>query len=305
MAGSRSNSPQDRAPRPKKFFIFGQGISFSMSPVIHGAAFKHHGLPHTYEILQTQTVDELLPLIESPDFGGASVTMPHKLTIRQYCSSVSPHAKTIGAINTLVVVPPTQVSDQWGIKGDNTDWSGLVACLKSKGGDAIEDATTGLVIGAGGAARAALYALYQLGIKNILLVNRTRSKAEKIATDYSSTFEITVLPTLARLSEMQRPDIIISTIPADKITTEYFPASLFGKKIGVCVDMAYKPRETPLLKVAEEHKGWATVSGAEVLLEQAFDQSQLWLGLPAPREFMANELRRDDEKRAAELNGKL
>ncbi|KAH8594433.1 quinate 5-dehydrogenase, protein [Bisporella sp. PMI_857] len=298
--GSRSQSPSD-LPQPKKFFIFGQGISFSMSPVIHGAVFKYHSLPYTYEILQTQTVDELSHLIGSPDFGGASVTMPHKLTIGKFCSSISPHAKIIGAINTLVVVPPNQGSSQRSVKGDNTDWSGLISCLKSKGSYVLEHATTGLVIGAGGASRAALYALYQLGIKNILLVNRTRLRAERIAADFSSLFQITVISTLAQVSGAQKPDIIIGTIPADVLSAEYFPKSLFGKESGVCIDMAYKPRETPLLKAAEKYEGWAIVRGVEVLLEQAFDQSQLWLGLPAPKELMASELEKADAERAAEV----
>ena len=299
--GAQSPPTVTSEVQPKNFFIFGQGISFSLSPVIHGAAFKYHSLPHTYRILQTHTVDELAHLILSPDFGGASVTMPHKLSIGKFCSSVSSHAKIIGAINTLIVSSPNPRSSKQSIKGDNTDWSGLVACLKSKGSEVIGHATTGLVIGAGGASRAALYALYQLGIQNILLVNRTRSVAEKIAEDYSSLFQITVIPSLAEVSEAQRPDIIVSTIPADKTSIEYFPESIFGGERGVCIDMAYKPRETPLLKAAFKHEGWATVTGVEVLLEQAVDQSQLWLGLPAPREFMVGELERADAKKRAEI----
>jgi shikimate-5-dehydrogenase len=287
--------------QPKSFYIFGQGISFSMSPVIHGAAFKYNSLPYTYEILQTQTVDELSDLISSPDFGGASVTMPHKLSIGKFCSSVSSHAQIIGAINTLIVSSPNPETNKRSVRGDNTDWSGLVACLKSKGGKVVENATTALVIGAGGASRAALYALYKLRIKHIFLVNRTRSVAEKIAAHYSSVFQITVLSTLAELSEAQVPDVIIGTIPADKTSIEYFPRSIFGKERGVCIDMAYKPRETPLLKAGAEFKGWVTVTGVEVLLEQAFDQSQLWLGLPAPKDFMTRELERADAKRASHI----
>jgi len=280
------------AIQPKKFYIFGQGISFSMSPIIHGAAFNHYSLPYTYEILQTETVEELSPLISSSDFGGASVTMPHKLEISKYCKSISSHAQKIGAVNTLIVSPDSD-SGQPRIIGDNTDWSGLVACLKSKGAGVIENAKTGLVIGAGGASRAALYALYQLGIKNILIVNRTRSKAIKISEDYAALFKITVLSTLVEVT--QRPDIIIGTIPADKTSQAYFPDKLFAKEVGICVDMAYKPRETPLLKVAKRREGWVIVTGVEVLLEQAFVQSELWLSLPAPKLFMIEELEKADK----------
>jgi shikimate-5-dehydrogenase len=293
--------------QPKKFFIFGQGISFSMSPIIHTAAFNFHSLPHTYTIHQTPTITPLAPLILSPTFGGASVTMPHKLNISTYCSSVSEHVKAIGALNTLVVEENGR-----GIRGENTDWSGLVSILRAKGEGIVERAKTGLVIGAGGASRAALYALYKLGIRDIYLVNRTRSTAEKIAEGFSALFKIRVFSNLEEISgleEKQRPEIIIGTIPADKTTTEYFPRGLFGNesKKGICVDMAYKPRDTPLLKVAATTEGWRTVTGVEVLLEQAFEQSELWLGLPAPKEVMVRELEAHDRRKAEEsrASGKL
>jgi shikimate-5-dehydrogenase len=277
-----------------------------MSPIIHSAAFNFHSLPHTYTIHQTPTITPLAPLITSPAFGGASVTMPHKLNISTYCSSVSEHVKAIGAVNTLIV------ERGGGIKGENTDWSGLVSILRAKGEGIVEKAKTGLVIGAGGASRAALYALYKLGIKDIYLVNRTRATAEKIALDFSSLFMIRVFSNLDEISgleEKQRPEIIIGTIPADKTTMEYFPRGLFGNEEmkGVCIDMAYKPRETPLLKVAGTIQRWRTVTGVEVLLEQAFEQSELWLGLPAPKEVMVRELEAHDRRKAEEsrASGKL
>jgi shikimate-5-dehydrogenase len=277
-----------------------------MSPIIHSAAFNFHSLPHTYTIHQTPTITHLAHLILSPTFGGASVTMPHKLNISTYCSSVSEHVKAIGAVNTLVV------EREGRIKGENTDWSGLVSILRAKGEGIVGNAKTGLVIGAGGASRAALYALYKLGIKDIYLVNRTRATAEKIALDFSSLFTIRVFSNLNEISGLekkQRPEIIIGTIPADKTTMEYFPRGLFGNesKKGVCVDMAYKPRDTPLLKVAGTVQGWRTVTGVEVLLEQAFEQSELWLGLPAPKEVMVKELEAHDRRKAEEsrASGKL
>jgi shikimate 5-dehydrogenase len=177
--------------------------------------------------------------------------MPHKLTISTYCSSVSEHVKAIGAVNTLVVDENGR-----GIRGENADWSGLVSILRSKGEGVVESAKTGLVIGAGGASRAALYALYKLGIKDIYLINRTRATAEKIASDFAELFKIRVFSNLDEVSgleEGKRPEIIIGTIPADKTTMEYFPRGLFGNDTGkgVCVDMAYKPRDTPLLKLLQ------------------------------------------------------
>jgi shikimate-5-dehydrogenase len=288
------------AVKQKNFFIFGQGISFSMSPLLHRTAFRYHGLPHSYEILQTETVDELSLIISSPTFGGASVTMPHKLKIGKFCNETTEAAKKIGAINTLIVFQDP-VSNRRNIIGDNTDWSGLVECLKLKGAGITESAKTGLVIGAGGASRAALYALHQSGIKNIHLVNRTRARAEKIAKEYSPIFQINVLSNIADVIEAGvSPDVIIGTIPADVTSIEDFPLALFGHKSGICVDMAYKPRSTPLLKAAGKRNDWKLVTGVEVLLEQAFDQSSLWLGLPAPKAIMIEELGKHDAKKAGE-----
>jgi shikimate-5-dehydrogenase len=291
----------------KDFYIFGSNISFSKSPILHHAAFTHHSLPHTYSIRQTPSIEPLSPLITSPNFGGASVTMPHKLSISTYCTEISSHAKVIGAINTLVVLHDEN-GKRNGIRGENTDWSGLVSCLKTKGKEVVEEAKTGLVIGAGGASRAAIYALHQLGTKDIYLVNRTFSTAEKIAQDFSHLFHITVLPNLKVLEELGiKPEVVIGTIPADKTTMGDFPESLFGNEKGICVDMAYKPRETPLLKVVKGRGGWVTVTGVEVLLAQAFVQSELWLGLPAPKEEIVRALEEHDlESEARErVSGRL
>ena len=95
------------------------------------------------------------------------------------------------------------------------------------------------MIGAGGASRAALYALFKLGILEIYLVNRTQSNAERIAQEFSALFPIIVLPNIQAVEEHGvKPKIIIGTIPADVTSVEDFSGSLFAAKRGVCVDMA-------------------------------------------------------------------
>jgi Shikimate 5-dehydrogenase len=106
--------------------------------------------------------------------------------------------------------------------------------------------------------------------------------AEKVRDDLKTEFEIKVLPSLHDLP--QTPDVIIGTVPADTTTEGQF-TSIFGLQ-GLCVDMSYKPRQTPLLTVAERHDGWQTVTGVEVLLAQAYDQFHLWTGRQAPTEIM-------------------
>ena len=78
------------------FHIFGNGISFSISPTIHNAGFKYHSLPYTYDIRESDTIDDVADLISDKQFRGASVTMPHKLHVHEYCAEQTETAKLIG-----------------------------------------------------------------------------------------------------------------------------------------------------------------------------------------------------------------
>jgi shikimate-5-dehydrogenase len=279
----------------KHFHILGQGISFSMSPTIHIAAFRHYGLPHSYDIRETQTVEESGHLILDPLFGGASVTMPHKLAVHKFCDEQSIHARRIGAINTLVV---DHDAGKRRIVGDNTDWSGLYALINLYTKSSKSKPTVGLVIGAGGASRAALYAMYQAGLQRVLISNRTIANAETIAKDFEGLFRIEIVADLKSLPEP--PEVIIGTIPADKTTEKTFP-ELFSRNQGLCIDMAYKPRDTPLLSMAKRHEGWKTIPGVEVLLYQAFDQFRLWTGKASPQNVMERAVVDHDRKMEAAI----
>lgn len=265
-----------------------------MSPIIHSAGFKYYNLPHTYEIYQTKTVEELRGFIGSPAFGGASVTMPHKLAIKMYCSKVSKHAEIIGAVNTLI-------REEGHIVGENTDWIGLASLLNGRAHP--NGVWTGYC--AGGASRAALYALYKAGVKKIYLWNRTKSRAEEIAQNLKPFFEIVVLDQLADISSGEAPQVTISTIPVDKTDVGLFPPILFQQPEGICIDMAYKPRLTPLIVATRRFasEAWSTITGLEVLLQQGFMQFELWTKKKAPEREMRQALCEWDT--AVELRAKV
>ncbi|KAJ5729463.1 uncharacterized protein N7483_003971 [Penicillium malachiteum] len=271
----------DAAQSPKDFHIFGCGISFSVSPTIHNAGFRHLNVPYNYDIQESASIDDVAGLIANERFGGASVTMPHKLHVHKFCKEQTDTARLIGAINTLVV---RSSGNQRVIIGDNTDWSGLYSIITNyaEGMKGDRSPKVGLVIGAGGASRAALYSMYRSGLQQTYVVNRTQANAEQIKANFAETFNIIVLASLQDLPCL--PDIIIGTVPADVTTEEQF-SSIF-KTEGLCIDMAYKPRQTPLLTAAQRNKGWSTVTGLEVLLAQAYDQFRLWTDLEAPVEEM-------------------
>lgn len=271
----------------KHYHIFGQGISQSLSPAIHNAAFAHHGLPHRYDIRECNDINEVQPLIKDASFGGASVTMPHKLYVSKFCTKQSDPALRIGAINTLVVHDDGNAGGGRTIRGENTDWSGLHSIITEK---APSSSSIGLVFGAGGAGRAAVYAMTKANIDKIYICNRTLSKAQNIARDFTDLCPaIHCIRNPGDIPEL--PDVIIGTIPA-KTTNETWFSHLFQEsKRGLCIEMSYKPRVTPLLSVAWRHPEWSTADGLEVLLRQGFEQSRLWVGAAAPEKRMRDAVK--------------
>ncbi|KGO35969.1 Quinate/shikimate 5-dehydrogenase/glutamyl-tRNA reductase [Penicillium expansum] len=187
-------------------------------------------------------------------------------------------AQLIGAVNTLTV--KGNYSEQK-IIDDNIYWSNLY------------------MIGAGGASRAALYALHKAGVKRIYFVNRTLATAEKFKDDFKSVFEIKRFPGLQDLPK--KPEVVIGTVPVDTTKEDQY-SSLFSNR-GLCVDVSYKPRQMPLLTEAQQNQGWDMITGVEVLLAQAFDQFLLFTGLELPREIMAEAVVVFDRDRATTAKG--
>jgi len=211
---------------------------------------------------------------------------------------LTPAAKAIGAVNT--VIPQGQASERVLI-GDNTDWLGIKSCIAGS----LEDNApihAALVIGAGGTARAAIYALQALNAQVIYLFNRTTGKAEELASAFPEA-RIKVVEQLGNWpSNSGPPNIIVSTVPAAATTTnekEKTGLILLSEKIfayreglGVVVDMAYRPAETPLLKLAKEAGGrWVLVPGLEILLQQGYEQFRLWTGRSCPKGLVAKKVR--------------
>ncbi|RDH33488.1 hypothetical protein BDQ94DRAFT_143198 [Aspergillus welwitschiae] len=242
-------------------------------------------------------------LITSPSFGGASITMPHKIAAFDHCTEVSDSARAIGAINTLVTTRSPQANSKVVVKGDNTDWSGLYTLIidhLSKGGVHTAKATgkVGLVIGAGGAARAGVYALLQAQFSTIIIWNRTVEKAEKIIQDFDTLkIEGIEMRAVGNVKGIGPVDVVIGTIPGDVKAEEDFEGLFQGSETGLCVEMAYKPKVTPLMRVAER-RGWVVRDGLEVLLRQGFEQYRLWTGLEAPELVMREAIGERDGVRS-------
>lgn len=277
-----------------------------MSPTLQNTAFSTMGLPHTYELKETLHVSECEAALRSPNFGGASVTQPYKRAIIPFLQHISRHARVIGAVNTITPI----TSPGGGFSGDNTDWRAIKTCIQQSltPANSVTSATTALVIGAGGTARASLYALHHLGVINIWIFNRTRDKADALAAEFGRLDPMLRIRVLDRLGSgdlgiRPMPTMIVSTIPATNIVapgamdvdgaedgrlvdvglrTEHLsPAG------GVAIELAYERKTTALLTLVQEKRAqgvaWVAVEGIELLLEQGYEQFRIWTGRRAPK----------------------
>ncbi len=237
---------------PLNFYISGGMVSYSLSPAMHGAAYQVCGMSHTYRINQTSSVEDLVRLTQDPNFGGSAINQPFRLQIMPHLTTLSYHARAIGAVNTIVplrAVPDgtpqfliSQAAERKragpmkGMYGDNTDWIGIVTSIRrnSSPRNIVQPSrTTGLIIGAGGMARSAIYALIRLGCRKIFIYNRTVAHAEAVAAHFnawthplSSNGPILNVLTNAEQSWPERsaqPTLIVSCLPAHSVGDNPLP----------------------------------------------------------------------------------
>ncbi|KAJ2778716.1 3-dehydroquinate dehydratase (3-dehydroquinase) [Coemansia javaensis] len=263
----------------QRFVLFGSPIAASPSPAMHNAGFAHLGLPHTYGLCETADPEAVRAAMAQPDFGGASVTIPLKEAVIPLLGALTPAARCIGAVNTVI-----RTADRGLLLGDNTDYLGIVGCLQQAQLDAQTApfaAARALVIGAGGTSRAALYALHALGVPRVAVFNRTPARAQALADEFARLFA--ELRVVERLEDAAGAAYVIGTTPASDLC---LPDALFAAP-GVALDMAYKPRWTPLLEAAARRK-WAVVHGVAVLIEQGIHQMERWTGAIAPARPMGD-----------------
>lgn len=217
---------------PRSFFLFGSPISASPSPDMHNAGFRSSGLPHEYSLCEGEDPAVMEEALSRPDFGGASVTIPHKQNILPMLDEVSEAAEAIGAVNTVIVGTDPETGARR-LRGDNTDWLGILRPVKARlEASGWEEGRGGvaLVVGAGGAAMGALFAMQRLGLE-VVVYNRTPSKAEELAERFGGA-AVSALDakTLQKACGSAAVDVVVSTIPAAAEFT--LPDYLLENKVG-------------------------------------------------------------------------
>lgn len=267
----------------RSFYLFGTPVSKSRSPALHNALFQLTGLPHRYSAVETDDAQTVKDAIRQPGFGGASVTIPLKLDVLPLLDEISEAARVIGAVNTIIPCEgPHSVSR---LRGDNTDWRGMIHCLTSAGSavqPSPDQPMAAMVVGSGGTTRAAIYALKSLGYKPIYILARNSQSVDQIRTSFPARYDIQALVGPHEPdSTFAAPAVTISTIPADKPIDRSLRDTLvwaLGQPVNdqftgprVLLEMAYQPRHTAVMQLADD-AGWCTIPGAEVLAAQGWYQ---------------------------------
>lgn len=269
--------------KPLKFFLFGTPISASKSPALHNTLFDLTGLPHHYDRFETGNAEDAKEIIRSEDFGGASVTIPLKLDIMPLLDEVTDEAQIIGAVNTII--PVREEGKPTRLIGRNTDWQGMVHCLRNAGTFGSVDNESGLVVGGGGTSRAAIYALHTMRYSPIYVLGRSPEKIATMVSSFPTGYDVRIISSSEGLQTC--PSVIIGTVPADKpidptmgkILGDIMTQSTAERK--TLLEMAYKPSVTEVMTLAQK-AGWKTINGYEALLGQGIYQFQLWTGIDPP-----------------------
>ena len=274
------------------YAVIGWPLGHTLSPVMHQAALDELGLDATYTALPTPpgTESDRFDDVRTGNLAGLNVTIPHKLAAFRAVDRRTPAAQRTGAVNTVIRDGPR-------LLGDNTDPYGFIQALRQFGRFDPAGASV-VVVGAGGAARAAVIALSDSGARRILVANRTEARAHDLANDlqasdgapidvcaltdtrlprHLSAAQLLVNTTSLGMSGGPAPDA--SPVPADALHPNLF-----------VYDIVYRPAVTPLLAAAQRC-GAPTLGGLEMLVMQGAASLQQWTGRPAPARTMLTAAR--------------
>lgn len=251
--------------------LLGWPVSHSLSPKLHQHWIAYYGLDALYAPFPVapEHLGKVVSSLADMGMRGCNITIPHKEAILPFVNHIHESARTIGAINTLVI------DEDKHITGYNTDGFGFIENIRLHCPKFHNYNSYVLVLGAGGAAPAILHALKEEGISSVYVANRTMSKAQALAERAEANVQ-----EWEHLEKAfaQASWIINTTSIGMKGTAEQpLPLHAIGKEVLVC-DIVYRPLMTPLLEYAEHH-GNRYVSGIGMLAFQAAKSFELWFGI--------------------------
>ena len=278
--------------KTKLLGIIGDPVEHSLSPVMHNVAIASLGLDYVYVPFPVKQGDlnRAVAGFAAVDLQGFSITIPHKQDIIPLLTEITEDAQNIGAVNTV-----WRTASGW--KGTNTDIAGFIAPLKAMSRDWAK--MTPVVLGNGGAARAVIVGLINLGCPEVHVVGRN---PDKLARFYQSWQYV---PIIASKIKIHNPDNLPALLPATdllvnstpvgmspKIDVSPIDADLMSKlkQKAIAYDLIYTPNPTQFLKLASA-QGATAIDGLEMLLQQGVAALEIWLQQPVPVDVMRNSLR--------------
>ena len=260
------------------FGVAGNPVAHSFSPLMQMTAFRRENV----NAILLPLLDDLLAVIRDLPLDGAAVTMPLKQQVLPHLANMDPLTARIGACNTL------RTGADGKLYGFNTDVAGVIRPLEKRiklAGARI------LVLGSGGAARAAVFGLVDQGAE-VYVANRTHEKAASLARKAKA--HVIGLNALAK----QHFDVIVNATPCGMAgNKQQLPLKEKELNARIVFDLVYNPLETPLLKLAHAH-GLATISGLEMFVQQGARQFEIWTGKPAPELEMQHVVELELRRRA-------
>ena len=255
-----------------KAFVIGHPIAHSRSPRIHGGWLAQHRIDGTYEAIDVAPAElpAFFERLRSGEFAGGNVTIPHKEAVFALCDAVDPLAKTIGAVNTLVV-------RDCKVLGTNTDYLGFLGNLDATRPGWSDGLQSAIVLGAGGAARAILVALRSRGVQAVHVLNRTKANADALIASIEGPFTAHQMDAFAELAPNAGLVVNTTSIGMHGTRFEHLDLALLPKT-ALVTDIVYVPLVTPLLADAAA-LGLPTVDGLGMLLHQAVPGFEAWFGV--------------------------
>jgi 3-dehydroquinate dehydratase / shikimate dehydrogenase len=262
--------------------VAGDPVAHSLSPVVMNTAFRRENVNAVYLALHARTLEDLLACVRDIPLHGLSITMPYKESIVQHLDNCDSYTTRTGACNTVVRGPDGK------LYGFNTDVAGVLRPLEQR---LPLDKAKVLVLGAGGAARAAVFGLKERGA-DVYILNRTPAPAQKLAHQAHAR--------LARRPDLKKMafDIILNATPLGMDGSKDSPLGENEINTRFLMEMVYSPAETRLVKMGIA-KGVQIVPGGEMFVHQAARQFEIWTGKPAPLQEMQRVVERGIQEAAA------
>ena len=269
--------------------LIGYPLEHSLSPKIHTAALRECGLDGDYSLFPIHPDDEdglkdLLARLLSGEITGLNVTIPHKQNVVPFLDELTSTAKAVRAVNTIYCRNHKLI-------GDNTDAPGFLSDLKRFiGNRKLETGRSALILGAGGSARAVVYALTNDGW-NVVIVARRIEQAQELASHYKGVEPIELTLEI-RSSEFR---LVVNTTPVGmtpNINQSPWPDGLRFPNQALIYDLVYNPRETKLVKDACA-VGLSATTGLGMLIEQAALSFEIWTGRKPSRETLLESITYD------------